>query len=109
MRTSAACWTSIRVSMNVTAGWSCRVFRKWFPTADCKTSLTRFNIVPTIEMTFGARVSGTWICTWSSMENTKPSRLLPSIGAKCASRLCDALVSFDQFNVRIDVGTISGA
>jgi hypothetical protein len=65
--------------------------------------------VPTIEITFGARVSGTWICTCSSMEKTKPSRLLPSIGARLASRLCDALVSFDQLSVRIYVGTISGA
>ncbi len=99
----------MRVSMNVTAGWSCSVLRKWLPTADCSTSLTRLSIVPTIEITFGAFVSGTWICTCSSIEKTKPSRLFASIGASCASRLCDALVSFDQLSVRIDVGTISAA
>ena len=53
--------------MNRTASRSCSVLRKWLPTAACSTSLTRFCIVPTIEMTFGARVSGTWICTCRSM------------------------------------------
>ena len=40
--------------MNRTASRPCSVLRKWLPTADCSTSLTRFCIVPTIEMTFGA-------------------------------------------------------
>src|SRR3954454_3102825 len=66
-------------------------------------------MVPTIEMTFGARVSGTWICTWRSMRKTKPSRLLASIGDKCASWLCAVDTASAQFNVRIDVGTISAA
>jgi hypothetical protein len=49
--------------------------------------LTRFFIVPTIEMTFGARWSGTWIWTWRSMVKTKPSRLLPTIGSSRASQV----------------------
>ena len=40
--------------MNWTASSACSVLRKWLPTADCSTSLTRLRIVPTIEMTFGA-------------------------------------------------------
>ena len=35
--------------------------------------------MPTIEMTRGALVSGTWICTCKSMWNTKPSLLLATI------------------------------
>ena len=66
--------------MNLTASRLCSVLRKWLPTADCSTSLTRLSIVPTIEITFGARVSGTWICTCRSILKTNPSRLLPSIG-----------------------------
>ena len=85
------------------------VLRKWLPTAACSTSLTRFCIVPTIEMTFGARVSGTWICTCRSMRNTKPSRLFASIGDRCASRLCAVETASAQLSVRIDVGTISAA
>ena len=80
--------------MNRTASRLCSVLRKWLPTAACSTSLTRFCIVPTIEMTFGARVSGTWICTCRSMRNTKPSRLFASIGDRCASRLCAVDTAF---------------
>ena len=40
--------------MNCTASSACSVLRKWLPTADCSTSLTRLRIVPTIEITFGA-------------------------------------------------------
>ena len=65
--------------------------------------------MPTIDMTFGARVSGTWICTCRSILNTKPSRLLASIGERCASRLCAVETASAQFKVRIDVGTISAA
>src|SRR6266545_4304801 len=81
--------------MNRTASRACRVLRKWLPTADCSTSLTRFSIVPTIEITLGARVSETWICTCRSMVNTNPSRLLPTIDSSRASRLCawDAAVA----------------
>jgi len=85
------------------------VLRKWFPTADCSTSLTRLRIVPTIEMTFGARVSGTWICTWRSISNTKPSRLLPMIDESCASRSCASDVAAAQLSVRMNVGTISAS
>ncbi len=106
---SALACTSGRVSMKRTASRFWIVLRKWLPTAACKTSLTRFCIVPTIEMTFGARVSGTWICTCRSILNTKPSRLLASIGDRCASRLCAVETASAQFNVRIDVGTISAA
>ena len=65
--------------------------------------------MPTIEITFGARVSGTWICTCRSMRNTKPSRLFASIGDRCASRLCAVDTALAQLSVRIDVGTISAA
>ena len=65
--------------------------------------------MPTIEITFGARVSGTWICTCRSMRNTKPSRLFASIGERCASRLCAVETASAQLSVRIDVGTISAA
>ena len=54
MASNAAACTSRRVSMNLTASSACSVLRKWLPTADCSTSLTRLRIVPTIEMTFGA-------------------------------------------------------
>jgi hypothetical protein len=66
-------------------------------------------MVPTIEMTFGARVSGTWICTCRSMVKTKPSRLLPSIGERWESRLCACELALAQLSVMIDVGTISAA
>ena len=95
--------------MNRTASSACSVLRKWLPTAACSTSFTRFCIVPTIEITFGAFVSGTWICTCRSIWNTKPSRLLPSIGDSCASRLCAVDAASAQLSVRIDVGTISAA
>jgi hypothetical protein len=36
-------------------------------------------MVPTIEITFGAAVSGTWIWTCRSIWKTNPSRLLPTI------------------------------
>jgi len=62
-----------------------------------------------MEITFGARESGTWICTCRSIPKTKPSRDFPSIGLSAASRLCAADVSFAQFSVRIEVGTISAA
>ena len=75
MASNAAACTCWRVSMKRTASSACSVLRKWLPTADCSTSLTRLRMVPTIEMTFGAVVSGTWICTCRSMRNTKPSRL----------------------------------
>ena len=101
--------TWARVSMNRTASRLCNVLRKWLPTAACSTSFTRFCIVPTIEITFGARVSGTWICTCRSMRNTKPSRLFASIGDRCASRLCAVDTALAQLSVRIDVGTISAA
>ena len=104
---NAAACTSRRVSMNFTASSACSVLRKWLPTADCSTSLTRFRIVPTIEITFGALVSGTWICTCRSIWNTKPSRLLPTIEDSWASRSCASDVASAQFNVRMNVGTIS--
>ena len=63
--------------------------------------------MPTIEITFGALVSLTWICTCRSIENTNPSRLLPSIGLSDESRLCAWLDALAQLSVRIDVGTIS--
>ena len=66
-------------------------------------------MVPTIEITFGARVSGTWICTCRSILNTNPSRLLASIGDRFASRLCACDTTSAQLSVRIDVGTISAA
>ena len=53
--------------MNWTAGMLCSLSRKWLPTAACSTSLTRLAIVPTMLITRGAVVSGTWICTTSSM------------------------------------------
>ena len=109
MASNAAACTSRRVSMNFTASSACSVLRKWLPTADCSTSLTRFRIVPTIEMTLGARVSGTWICTCRSIWNTKPSRLLPTIDDSCASRSCASDVASAQFNVRMNVGTISAS
>jgi len=46
--------------------------RKRLPTAACRTSFTRFSMEPTMEITRGALVSGTWIRTWRSMEKTKP-------------------------------------
>ena len=66
-------------------------------------------MVPTIEMTFGARVSGTWICTWRSIEKVNASFDLASIGANRSSRLCASLVAWDQLRVRIEVGTISAS
>ena len=65
--------------------------------------------MPTIEITFGARVSGTWIWTWRSMLKVNASLLLASIGASRASRLWASLVACDQLRVRIDVGTISAS
>ena len=99
-----------RVSMKRTASRLWSVLRKWLPTAACSTSFTRFCIVPTIEMTFGARVSGTWICTCRSMRNTKPSRLFASIGERCASRLCAVDTAFGpverQDRRRHDLGRV---
>jgi hypothetical protein len=40
-------------------GMLCSLSRKWLPTAACRTSLTRFIVVPTMEITRGALVSGT--------------------------------------------------
>ena len=85
------------------------MLRKWLPTADCSTSLTRLSIVPTIEITFGALVSDTWICTCRSMVKMKPSRLLPTMGSSRASRSCAWLWALAQFSVRMNVGTISAA
>ena len=88
----------------------CSVLRKWLPTADCSTSLTRFCIVPTIEMTFGARVSGTWICTCRSIRNTNPSRLLRLDRGEVRVEVVRlARYASAQLSVRIDVGTISAA
>ena len=109
MASNAAACTSCRVSMNFTASSACSVLRKWLPTADCSTSLTRLRIVPTIEITLGAFVSGTWICTWRSIWKTKPSRLLPTIDDSCASRSWASDVASAQFSVRMNVGTISAA
>ena len=106
---NAAACTSWRVSMNFTASSACSVLRKWLPTALCSTSLTRLRMVPTIEITFGALVSGTWICTWRSIWKTKPSRLLPTIDDSCASRSCASDVASAQLSVRMNVGTISAA
>ena len=105
MYSSASCWTWSRVSMNVTAGRLCSVLRKWLPTALCSTSFTRFCIEPTMLITFGALTSGTWICTWRSILNSKPSRLLPSIGDSARSRSCAWLDASAQFSVRMLVGT----
>ena len=66
-------------------------------------------MVPTMLMTFGARVSGTWICTWRSMLKVNASLLLASIGASRSSRLWASLVACDQLRVRIEVGTISAS
>jgi hypothetical protein len=66
-------------------------------------------MVPTMLITFGARVSGTWICTWRSMLKVKASFDLASIGDSRASRLWASLVAWDQLRVRIDVGTISAS
>ena len=96
--------------MKRTASRPCNVLRKWLPTAACSTSFTRFCMVPTIEMTFGALVSGTWICTCRSIRNTKPSRLLRLDRRQVrveVVRLADTASA--QFSVRIDVGTISAA
>ena len=109
MAASAASCTSSRVSMNRTASRLCNVLRKWLPTADWSTSLTRFSMVPTIEITLGARVSDTWICTCRSMVNTKPSRLLPTIGSSRASRLWAWDAAVAQFSERMNVGTSSAA
>ena len=49
--------------MNLTAGMLCSLLRKWLPTAACRTSFTRFGTLPTIEITYGACVSGMWIWT----------------------------------------------
>ena len=106
---NAARCTAWRVSMNCTASSAWSVLRKWLPTADCSTSLTRLTMVPTIEMTFGARVSDTWICTCRSMVNTKPSRLLPMIGSRRESRSCACEFDVDQLSVRMKVGTTSAA
>jgi hypothetical protein len=43
------------------------------------------------------------------MVKTKPSRLLPSMGARLASSEWADETWFDQLSVRIDVGTISAA
>ena len=64
-------------------------------------------MVPTIEITFGARVSGTWICTCRSSWNTKPSFDLATICFKSLSKLCALEEASAQFRVRIAVGTIS--
>jgi hypothetical protein len=78
------------------------------PTADCSTSFTRFCIVPTMPITFGALVSGTWICTWRSILKLKASLLFASIEDNRASRSCASLDSAAQLSVRIDVGMTSG-
>ena len=65
--------------------------------------------MPTIEITFGALVSGTWICTCRSIWKTKPSRLLPTIDDSCASRSWASDVASAQLSVRMNVGTISAA
>ena len=95
--------------MKRTASSACSVLRKWLPTALCSTSLTRLRIVPTIEITFGARVSGTWICTCRSIWKTKPSRLLATIDDRWASRSCASELASAQLRVRMNVGTISAA
>ncbi len=109
MASNAAACTSRRVSMNFTASSACSVSRKWLPTALCSTSFTRLRIVPTMEITFGAVVSGTWICTCRSIVKMKPSRLLATIDDSCASRSCASDVASDQLSVRMNVGTISAA
>ena len=63
--------------------------------------------MPTIEITFGACVSGTWIWTCRSMRNENPSRLFASIEDSCASSACACDVASAQFSVRIAVGTTS--
>ena len=65
--------------------------------------------VPTMLITFGARVSGTWIWTWRSIEKVNASLLLASIAESRASRLWASLDAWDQLSVRIDVGTISAS
>ena len=69
----------------------------------------RTNIVPTIEITFGAFVSGTWICTTSSIVKMKPSRLLATIWDKRSSSLWASLSASDQLRLKIDVGTFSAS
>ncbi len=59
--------------------------------------------------TAGARVSGTWICTWRSIEKSNASLLLASMGERRASRLWASLLARDQLRVRIDVGTTSAS
>ena len=95
--------------MNCTAGMLWSVSRKWFPTAACSTSLTRAAIVPTMLITRGAVVSGTWICTTRSMEKTKPSRLLATICERCSSSLWAWLTSCDQLRLKMAVGTCSAS
>ena len=86
------------------------MLRKWLPTAACSTSLTRFCIVPTIEITFGALVSGTWICTCRSMLEHEALAALAVDRRRGARRGCAPRdVASAQLSVRIDVGTISAA
>ena len=88
----------------------CSVLRKWLPTAACSTSLTRFCIVPTIEITFGARVSGTWICTCRSMlEHEAFAALRLDRRQLRVEVVRRRLTASAQLSVRIDVGTISAA
>jgi hypothetical protein len=56
-----------RVWMNLMASMPPILSRKRLPTAACRTSFTRFSMEPTMEMTRGALVSGTWMRTWRSM------------------------------------------
>ena len=87
----------------------CSLSRKWLPTAACNTSLTRLAIVPTMLMTRGAVVSGTWICTTSSMVKTKPSRLLATIFDNRSSSLWASLTASDQLRLKMAVGTFSAS
>ncbi len=95
--------------MNCTAGMLCSLSRKWLPTAACSTSLTRLAIVPTMLITRGAVVSGTWICTTRSIVKTKPSRLLATICERRSSSLWAWLTASDQLRLRMAVGTCSAS
>ena len=79
--------------------------RKRLPTAAWSTSLTRFSMEPTMEMTRGARVSGTSMRTWRSMEKTKPSLLLAMMGSRRASRPWAPVTSLAQSSLRFAVST----
>ena len=66
------------------------------------------GIVPTMEITLGAAVSGTWICTCSSIVKTKPSRLLATICDSCASSLWASLTCFGPVEAEDGRGHVLG-